>query len=253
MECPKCGSENANNAQFCSLCGLPFGELTDSAQMTGGVESPGLAPVSAQDSADEGWGAAPGILGAEEDPFAAERRAEQARYAARQRKIEEAGGSEVYDAQLRDRLEASKRKERTKTVIFHSVLLAVALVAGGFAVSAAVAWANAMAGAAGAVGTAAGSGAGGPSIGGAFGTAIGLLVVATVLGTSTARLGRKSMWGSLAVIAAIGVEAAYLVPYVSAGAGSPTGSGTAFGVAAFAIATAVGGFVGAWYGGREIV
>jgi len=59
MKCPKCGSENPDNAQFCSMCYEPFRKQENApAQPAGGPSAPAYAPVS---SPPGGTGGLPGL------------------------------------------------------------------------------------------------------------------------------------------------------------------------------------------------
>lgn len=237
MQCPKCGAENTDGASFCSLCAMPFA----------GPEGAG-AP-SAIDDAQGDWGV-PDPYAQPEDPFAAERREEQQRYANQRQKMEEAGGSEAYDAKLSGQLAQSRREQRAKSLVFQTILLLAGMAGAGVAVWLSADWARAVT-AAGVAATPSG-GTGSSTVGAAFGIAIGLLVAASVLGSAAARIGRKTVWGLTAVAAVITMEAVMLVPYVSARPGSPTGSGTAFGIGVFGLATLLGGLGGSWFGGRDV-
>jgi hypothetical protein len=252
MECPKCGAENRGDAQFCGVCSFPFAEpAPDAPAPKAAVISTATSGAAAR-SVDRGPGTPENVEREQDDPFHAARMEEREWHEKHRRLIEEAGGAEAYEAGILERLVASRRRRRMQSVVFESILLVGATAGLAVAVSYAQDWARVMTSMPGPSATSGAPAIPGPGVGQAFGIAIAMLVGSSILGTAVARLGRKSLWGVLAAIIAVGVQVALLSPYVTMRSGSPIGSGSALGVAAFVVATLVGGFLGAWYGGQDL-
>jgi hypothetical protein len=276
MQCPKCGTENRSDAQFCAVCSLPFAESaqvsaapqggapTASDAAAGGVagheaypaapHAQGAPPAPRRDDVAEG----PSSAGAmdpndpDADPFYRARLDERRWYEAKQRRIDAAGGPEAYEARLHDELEQARRSRRMRSAIVNSIGLVVSLVPAVVALEFAIGWAHALAAlpAQGVVAGAQPSGTAG--LGSAFGVAVATLAAAALVGGFAARIGRKRLWGVLAAVVLAAAQAVFLLPLARAQASNPLANGIGFGIAAFVLASLLGGVAGAAYGGSSI-
>jgi hypothetical protein len=251
MDCPKCGAGNRGDAQFCGVCGFPFAELALDPLAPEAARISAANEVAAARSVDGGSGTPENASASQDDPFFAARVEEKGWYEKRRRLIEAAGGLEAYEAGIREQLVVSKHRRRLQSAVFQGILLVGALAGLAVAVNYAESWARVITAMPGAGATSSAATTQVPAVGQAFGIAIAMLLGSSILGTAVARLGRRSLWGVIAVFAAVGVQAALLSPYVVVRSGSPIGSGSALGVTAFILATLIGGSLGAWYGGQD--
>lgn len=252
MECPKCGAANRGDAQFCGVCGFPFAELALDPLAPEAASISASNEAAAARSVDGEAGTPENAEAAEDDPFFAARMEEKEWYEKRRRLIEAAGGLEVYEAGIREQLAGSKRRLRVQSVVFQSILLVGAIAGLAVAIDYAQDWVQVMTAMPGPSATSGEPTTQVPAVGQAFGIAIAMLLGSSILGAAVARLGRKSVWGVLAVFVAVGMQVALLSPYVAVRSGSPIGSGSAFGVTAFVLATLMGGSLGAWYGSHDL-
>jgi hypothetical protein len=250
VECPKCGSENRGDAQYCAVCSMAFADIAaeplspEAAAVAAANEAAAARALhSAQGMPRDGASA--------EDPFLEARMEEREWYEKRRRLIEAAGGVEAYEARIRAQLSEAKHRRRVRTVLIHGALCLGAAAGLAVALSFAVDWTQLMVSMPGTAATSGARPTQTAGVGQAFGVAAALLLGAAVLGSSAARVGRKAMWGVIAVLAVTGVGAALLTPYVTIGSAGPVANGTRFGIAAFLLATLVGGAAGAVFGGGQ--
>lgn len=243
MECPSCGAENHRNAQFCDACSASF------IAAPAALETTAAEAVSEGAAIPSGWVGRDAVpldedgdpsLGDSQDYFHQARLDESRWYVKRRERIEAAGGPEAYELMLRSEMETARRARRKREAVVRSVVLAVAA-----AVAVALTWLSV--GWAGSAMTRASADPGG-SLGAAFGLAVGLLVVASVLGATASRLGRKTVWGFLAAAVLLASQCVVMVPLIDVQAGP-----AALGVAAFIFTSFVGGFAGAAYGGSGLL